>query len=471
MELLGLYAALMALAWGAYLWRRRHVDRRSRAALQQSVEAGLAEPASLHPVIDPRRCLGSASCVAACPEGALGMVGGKAALINGAACIGHGACAAACPHDGIRLVFGTARRGIEIPRLSPDFETNVPGLFIAGELGGMGLIRKAAEQGRQAMAAIRKRLGGAARRRGRDRREGGEDGAGRDGREGGEHGEGGEGRHGAGGADGAGRLHDVVIVGCGPAGLAAGLAAMEHGLDYLLIEQEPTLGGAVFHYPRHKVAMTAPVELALVGTMRFTDVRKERLLEFWQDVVARTRLQIRFGECLLELARAGDGFVVTTSRGTHRARCVLLAMGRRGTPRKLEVPGEDGPQVVYRLVDPSQYDGQEVLVVGGGDSALEAAIALAERPGTTVTLSYRGDAFARVKARNRDTLAALEAAGRVAVWLASHVTAIEPGRVHLHRTAGAHVLANDAVIVCAGGQLPVGLLQRAGVAFDMHHGQ
>ena len=424
----------MALAWGGYLWRRRHVDRAARAQLKESIEAGLAEPPSLHPVVDPRRCLGSASCVAACPEGALGMVGGKAALINASACIGHGACQAACPLDAIKLVFGTERRGIEIPRLTPDFETNVPGLFIAGELGGMGLIRKAAEQGRQAIEAIRKRRAGTGT-----------------------------------GSKGAAQL-DVLIVGSGPAGISAGLAAMEHKLRYLLIEQEPSLGGAVFHYPRHKVAMTAPVKLALVGTMRFTDVRKEKLLEFWQGVVARTRLAIHFNECMQSIAREGEVFVVATNRGNHRARCVLLTMGRRGTPRKLGVPGEEGSHVVYGLVDPAQYDGQAVLVVGGGDSALEAALALAEQPGTQVMLSYRSATFSRVKARNREGLAALQAAGRVAVELESNVTSIEPGRVHLKTTQGDKTLRNDAVIVCTGGQLPIGLLQKAGVAFETHHG-
>ena len=428
MDQLLLYAALMALAWGGYLWRRRRVDHRARAQLKESIEAGLMEPPSLHPVVDARRCLGSASCISACPEEALGMIDGKAALINASACIGHGACQAACPVDAIKLVFGTEKRGIDIPRLTPEFETNVPGLYIAGELGGMGLIRKAAEQGRQAMDAMRKRRGAKAPE------------------------------------------VDVLVVGCGPAGLSAGLAAIEHKLTYLLIEQEPSLGGSVFHYPRNKVAMTAPVKLALVGTMRFTDVRKEKLLEFWQGVVERTGLKIRFGECMENITREGEGFAVTTNSGTHRARSVLLAMGRRGTPRKLGVPGEDSPQVVYRLIDPAQYDGQAVLVVGGGDSALEAALALAEQPGTEVTLSYRSAAFSRVKARNRDGLAAQQAAGRVKVELESNVTAVEPGRVLLKARDGDKTLRNDAIIVCTGGLLPIGLLQKAGVAFETHHG-
>ena len=428
MNLLWLYVVLMALAWGAYLWRRRQVDRSARAQLKSSIEAGLVEPPSLHPVVDPGRCLGSASCVTACPEGALGMIGGKAALINASACIGHGACEAACPVDAIRLVFGTERRGIEIPRLSPHFETNVSGLFIAGELGGMGLIRKAAEQGRQAIDSIRKRRGASAPE------------------------------------------FDVLIVGAGPAGLSAGLAALEHKLRYLLIEQEASLGGAVFHYPRHKVAMTAPVKLALVGMMRFSDVSKEKLLAFWQDVIARTGLAIQYQECMQDISKQGEGFVVTTNRGSHRARSVLLTMGRRGTPRKLGAPGEEQPKVVYGLVDPAQYDGQAVLVVGGGDSALEAALALAEQPQTTVTLSYRGAAFSRVKPRNRERLAAQQSAGRLAVVLESTVGSIEAGQVSLQTAAGATTLRNDAVIVCTGGQLPIELLQRAGVAFETHRG-
>lgn len=427
MQYLWLYVAVLVTVWWLYTGRRGRVQREHAQQLQQSLEAGLAEPASLHPVIDPQRCLGSSSCLKACPEEALGIVNGKAVLVNGAACIGHGACLAACPVDAIQLVFGSDKRGIDIPQVSPTFETNVPGVFIAGELGGMGLIRKAAEQGRQAIETIRTRKDGDFE-------------------------------------------HDVVIVGCGPAGLSAGLAAIQHKLRYLLIEQEESLGGAVFHYPRNKIAMTAPVTLALIGKVRFGEVQKEKLLDFWDTVVRKTGLKIAFRECMETVEPDGEGFVVRTNRGRHRTRSVLLTMGRRGTPRKLEVPGEESPKVVYRLIDPAQYDGQAVLVVGGGDSALEAALALSERPGTEVTLSYRSAAFSRVKQKNRQALELAQRDKRLRVELESTVETIEPERVQLKTTSGPATLRNQAVIVCAGGLLPTPVLQKIGIHLETKRG-
>ena len=277
------YGLLVLLAVGWHLRRRQRREQTHSEVHAQNTAAGLNEPASLHPVIDASRCIGSSSCVKACPEGALGMVGGKATLINASACIGHGACHAACPFDAIALVFGTAQRGVDIPLLRPNFETNVPGLFIAGELGGMGLIRKAAEQGRQAMTSIVQRSKATA----------------------------------------ADPLQlDVVIVGAGPAGLSAGLSATAHQLRHRIIEQESSLGGAIFHYPRQKVAMTAPVKLDLVGKVPMNEISKEKLLAFWLGVTRKFDLAVQFGERMERIERDGDGegsgFIVHTSRGSLR---------------------------------------------------------------------------------------------------------------------------------------------------------
>jgi thioredoxin reductase (NADPH) len=416
---------LAALAW--YLIRRHRNEREGAARLTRAVEEGLNEPASLHPVIDPSRCLNSRACVAACPENAIGIVGGKAQLVNAAACIGHGACMAACPHDAIQLVFGTSKRGMDIPLVKPNFETNVPGVFIAGELGGMGLIRKAVEQGRQAMESIAKLKGNAF-------------------------------------------PFDVVIVGAGPAGISASLAAKEKKLRSVTLEQEESFGGTVYHYPRNKVVMTAPVQLPIIGKMKFGEVSKEKLLAFWTDIVKRTGLKINFFERMETVKREGAGFVVTTSRQKYRTRSILLAVGRRGTPRKLGVKGEALSKVVYRLVDPEQYRGQHVLVVGGGDSALEAALDCAGEPRTTVALSYRSEAFSRVKPANRERLQRAEKAGKVKVLLSSNVEEIGEDSVVLEHGGKKIRLKNDAVIVCAGGILPTPFLKDIGVQVDTKYG-
>ena len=424
------YALPAVPIWMSYRARYRATERRSQMILEDAREAGLTEPSSLHPVIDTAKCVGCSACVLACPEGdVLGLLEGKATLIDPTRCIGHGACEQACPADALSLVFGTATRGVDIPFVSPDFETNVPGIYLAGEIGGMGLIRNAVKQGTEAVDAI------AAANEG----------------------------------DGADDMLDLMIVGAGPAGIAASLRAMELGLRFETVEQD-SLGGTVAHFPRNKLIMTAPVELPLYGELGFREIRKEALLGIWQDVIERTGLHIRCNERVAEVTPAGGGFTIRTAHGVYRARRVLLAIGRRGTPRKLGVPGEEGSNVVYRLTDPWQYAGRRVLVVGGGDSAVEAAVALAEQPGTEVILSYRGEAFSRTRRQNRDAIAAAAAEGRVTAYLQSSVEDVGSGHISLRHRGERLDLPNDHVIVCAGGELSTGFLHSMGIRVERRFG-
>jgi thioredoxin reductase/Pyruvate/2-oxoacid:ferredoxin oxidoreductase delta subunit len=425
-QLLLFLLPLLAVTYN-YIRRSRKTEKRNIARLNEAIENGMSEPPSLHPIFKPDKCIGCAACVPACPEHAIGIIAGKGALVSPTKCIGHGACAAACPVDGIELVFGTEKRGMDIPQVNPDFETNVKGIFIAGELGGMGLIRKTTLQGSQSIEHIAKRKGGKAQ-------------------------------------------YDVLIIGAGPAGISATLAAKEKKLRYLTIEQEDSLGGAVYHYPRNKLTMTAPVKLPIVGEIKMYDIRKEELLGMWHRVVKQADIKIQFNERMESIQPSPNGFIVTTAKGTYETSCVLLAIGRRGTPRKLEVAGEDQAKVVYRLIDAEQYRGQHVLVVGGGDSALEAAISLSEEPNTTVTLSYRSEAFGRVKQKNLENLEAAKAKKTLTVLLKSKVKEIKTSSVLIDYDGEVSEIQNEAVIVCAGGILPTPFLKEIGVLVETHHG-
>lgn len=420
---------LMAL-WLGYAVRRRRRERVARGAWYESRAAGITEPDSLHPWIDPMRCMGCGSCVTACPEGeVLGIIGGQARIVDASQCIGHGACRLACPTDAIELVLGTSERGVEIPSLGPDFQTDVSGIFVAGELGGMGLIRNAIEQGSQAMDAV---------------------------------------------ADfpGVGTSEvplDVVVVGAGPAGLAASLAAKEKGLRAITLEQE-CFGGTVAHYPRGKIVMTAPATLPLVGPVQLRETSKEALLAFWQDILEKTGLEVQECERVAAIKPFEGGFSVETSKGRYHTRTVVLAVGRRGTPRKLGVPGEDRSKVVYRLADAEQYCGKDVLIVGGGDSAVEAAMVVGEQAGSRAILSYRGEALKRVKPGNRTRFEEATREGRVRVLFESQVQAIGERTVALEARGTTKELPNDAVIVCAGGILPTSFLRSIGVSIETRYG-
>lgn len=407
-------------------------ESKNEEVLGAEVEAGLTEPASLHPHIDPVSCIGCGACVTACPEGdILGLIGGKSELIKPTHCIGHGACAAACPMGAITLVLGTEKRGLEIPVLKPTFETSMPGIYIAGELGGMGLIRNAVEQGKQAIGFIQQSLTPRAG-----------------------HGE---------------NIHDVIIIGAGPAGFSSTLAAHEKKLSYLTIEQE-ILGGTVAHYPRGKIVMTSPANLPIVGKTPFTTISKEDLIKFWKKIEGQYQLNISYGEKVENITRKESYFEVITTNGVYNTRAVLLTIGRRGTPRKLGVLGEDKTKVVYRLIDPEQYAGKHVLVVGGGDSALEAAASLSEQPATTVTLSYRGEAFGRSKQKNRERIAHAEKEKRLKVLLSSQVKEITDYSVIISVGDECITFTNDIIVVCAGGELPTPFLKKVGIEVETKYG-
>jgi thioredoxin reductase/NAD-dependent dihydropyrimidine dehydrogenase PreA subunit len=428
--------AFAALLLGLYWLRRWREDRRAKRKLAEAVRLELDVPASLHPVIDPDVCIGSGSCLQACPEGKiLGMVDGVATLINASKCIGHGKCAAECPVSAIKLVFGTAERGVELPEVDAFFETSRPGIHIVGELAGMGLIKNALIQGLQVAARLRDTIDRGARP--------------------------------GGAVNGA---VDVAIVGAGPAGIATAVGCRAAGLSYALIEQD-TVGGTVAHYPRQKLVMTEAIDLPYYGKFGQSLIRKETLVSSFHEVITRAGLRVHERTKLTAIDGARDAFVVTTDRGMLSSRRVVLAIGRRGTPRRMGVPGEELDKVTYRLIDPRQYAGKRVLVVGGGDSALEAAIQLVEETDAQVAISYRRPEFARCRPLNKQKMDALLGARRVEPHMSTEVAAIEREAVVLKNgAANPRRIDNDFVIACLGGELPNEFLKSLGISIRKHHG-
>jgi thioredoxin reductase/NAD-dependent dihydropyrimidine dehydrogenase PreA subunit len=429
-----LLVALVAIALiGLVLWpfyrRQRNLERVTAEAEELARRYGLHEPVSLHPVVDVGACIGTGNCISVCPEGdVLGMRHGQAFTVSPARCIGHGLCERACPTEAIQLVFGSTKRGVEIPRIKQNFETNVPGLYIVGELGGMGLIRNAFEQGRQCVEGI------------------------------------------AAAGRGPASALDVVIVGCGPAGLSASLHCQHHGLRFLTLEKED-IGGTVRYYPRKKIVMTSTVKVPGYGKLDFREIQKEELIGIWEDIVQRTSLHVDTGVTVTAVTREPDGcFRVASGDETYRARQVVLAIGRRGVPRKLNVPGENLPKVIYSLLEPEVYRQDRVLVVGGGDSAVEAALALSDQPGNQVTISYRGEQFSRIKPGNRARIEEAIGRNRVQVLWRTNVVAIDEQSV-TYRNGTTATIPNDVVAVFAGGELPFRFLESCGVKVDVKFGQ
>lgn len=419
--------ALVAVAGIPYLiWTRLEAKKHGRAAAIHEDTLSLGDevvPVSIHPDVDLDVCIGSGACVRACPEkDILAITDGRARLINPLSCIGHGSCMAACPVGAIKLVFGTATRGIELPKVTARFETSQPGIYVVGELGGMGLIRNAIEQGRQAALAIAKS----------DRR------------------------------GSAGDL-DVIIVGAGPAGIAAALGLMAHGLRIQIVEQDK-YGGTIAHYPRAKVVMTGALDLPGYGTVRRKTMNKEQLLELWSDIRERQQLPVTEGVRVEAIEADGKVWRLRGATWNDRAANVILALGRRGAPKQLGVPGEELAKVSYRLLEPEPFAGKHVIVVGGGNAAADCAIALAEaKLCASVALSYRRTELPRLRSSVRTAIERSFADGSIKPLLGSEVISIAEREVMLRMNGDLAPVANDAVIVQIGGQAPSELLRSIGI--------
>lgn len=414
-----------------YVRRQLKRSKQVDAKIEQARLNGLYEPFSLHPVIDPNSCIQTGACIAACPEkDIIGISNGKATTINASRCVGHGACFHACPTQAITLVIGTEKRGVDLPHVNMNFETNVPGIFIAGELGGMGLIKNAVEQGKQAVENILKIYG-----------------------------------------KGHPADYDLIIVGAGPAGISASLTAKKLGLRFLTLEQD-TLGGTVFTFPRSKIVMTSSMDLPLYGKVKLYETSKPELLDLWQKVLKQNEIIINENSKVESIMPTGGHFQVETQTGDRfTSRCVMLTIGRRGTPRKLNVPGEMKEKVAYRLLEPEDIHGKNILVVGGGDSAIESSMMLAGR--NNVTLSYRNEAFARIKPKNLERITEAAEKGLVNVMFRSNVTAIDDKTITLARGAEEDkiVLDNDLVYIFAGGELPTQFLEKVGIKITKRFGE
>jgi len=432
LTLLGGGAAALVVLVGVSLFLRSRARReqRDRLALEGAVRDQLHLPPSLHPVIDPDICIGSLSCITACPEGdILGVVDGVAKLIIGSNCIGHGRCATECPVNAIRLVVGTSERGVDLPEITSHFESSREGIYVVGELGGMGLIKNAITQGLQASSHLAQKLAGLPP-----------------------------------------SPCDVVIVGAGPAGLATALGLRAAGMSFRIVEQG-RFGGTIAHYPRQKVVMTERVQLPIAGRFGKPLMSKEELLESWGKIARKAKLKVEEG-VKVEGVEGDDGrFVVQTSGGTIETRKVVLATGRRGSPRALGVPGEDLPKVTYNLDDPEQYAKSRVLVVGGGDSAIEAACMLAERQDVEVAISYRQASFSKCREANRQKIAAMIEAGDVHAFMGSSIERVDKSTVLIVHEQKRIKLPNDWVIACLGGELPSGFLKKVGVDIVRHFGE
>ncbi|MBT3180466.1 MAG: NAD(P)-binding domain-containing protein [Candidatus Marinimicrobia bacterium] len=406
-----------------YIYSLKKKESSTKKRLKETKEKGQDKPLLQHPIINQSACIGCGICVDVCPEGdVLGLIDGKATVIHGSHCIGHGECAENCPIGAIEIGLGDISERQDIPRISKQYETNIPGIYITGELSGMALIRNAIEHGVIAINHIHSNT------------------------------------------NNSNNNLDVLIVGAGPSGLAAALRAIELGLNYQVIDQSD-IGGTILHYPRQKMTLIQTVDIPLFGRLKQGEYQKETILDYWEKIISDYKVKINTREKLISVSPNEEGFHIVTATKKYKTKHVLLALGRRGTPRKLGIPGEEFSKVMYKLLDAESYKHKNILIVGGGDSAIEAALGLAHQEGNYVTISYRKPNFFRLKTRNEKNIETAIQNKKINAIFDSTVTDINKDSVTIASQGNINTLKNDFVFIFAGGELPFPLLESIGIDF------
>ncbi|HET9621221.1 MAG TPA: NAD(P)-binding domain-containing protein [Kofleriaceae bacterium] len=421
---LGGFAILLMAVFTMLSARKRH-------------HASMAPPAPaetprvlVHDINDDR-CTGCDACVAVCPTNVLDLVANKSRVLRFHDCIQCEACMFACPTEAL-VMFpeGGVPPNLKVPEIDENFQTAVSGQYLIGEVAGKPLVKNAANLGRSVIEhMLQSGL--------------------------------------VPGALGAADNHvDVAIIGSGPGGLSAALTCIQKGLSYVVLEKEQMIASTIARYPKGKLVMAEPYDTTNLSLLPVFDASKEQLIPIWREVIDRVGMQIRQGESVEAITRGGDGlFEVRSTVATYRAQRTVLSIGTRGKPRTLQVPGENLPKVFSLLEDPDEWRGRSVLVVGGGDSACEAALALADA-GAKVTISYRGKGFNRAAPKNKQAIESYAGQGRIKAKLGSQVLAFEADSVTLALADGSQKrYPNDGAFVLIGADPPIAWLEKMGIHF------
>ena len=382
--------------------------------------------------INDDRCTGCDACVAVCPTNVLDLVSNKSRVLRFHDCIQCEACMWACPTEALVMFReGSEPPPLKVPELDDSYQTAIPGQYLIGEVAGKPLVKNAANLGRGVVEHMLKH--------------GMQPGALR-----------GEGPN----------AFDVAIVGSGPGGLSAALTCIQRGLSYVILEKEQLIASTIARYPKGKLVMAEPYESLNLSLLPVFDSSKEQIIPIWRELIERVGLKIRQGEAVESATRKPDGtFDVRTTVAAYRAQRVILATGTRGKPRTLQVPGENLPKVANLLDDPDDWRGKDVLVVGGGDSAVEAALALADA-GARVIISYRGKSFNRAQPKNKQAIESYAAQNRLKAKYQSQVVSFEPQNVIIALADGSQKrYPNTGAFVLIGADPPVTWLEKMGVRF------